>query len=49
MYHNIPATCFGPEAQRIHGVDESVSIQSMREVARVYAVFIAEFCGLERA
>lgn len=47
LYHNIPTTCYGPEAQAIHGIDESVSLQSMMDVAKVLALFIADWCGLE--
>jgi acetylornithine deacetylase len=47
LYGNIPATCYGPEATNIHGIDESVSIDSMMEVAQVLAVFMAEWCGVE--
>lgn len=48
LYHNTPATCYGPEASSIHGIDESVSLASMNSVARVLAVFMAEWCGLEK-
>jgi acetylornithine deacetylase len=47
LYGDIPATCYGPEASNIHGIDESVSIDSMMEVTQVLAVFIAEWCGVE--
>ena len=48
LYGSIPATCYGPEAQNIHGIDESVSIESMQRVSAVLAVFIAKWCGLEK-
>ena len=41
----IPAICFGPEAERIHGIDERVSLRSMAEVARVLAHFVLDWCG----
>ena len=47
LYGDIPATCYGPEGQNIHGIDESVSLASLREVTRVLAMFIADWCGLE--
>ncbi len=47
LYGNIPATCYGPEAQNIHGIDESVSLESLRDVTRVLALFIADWCGVE--
>ena len=43
----IPATCYGPEASHIHGIDESVGLESFKEVTRVLAVFLAEWCGTE--
>ncbi len=45
--YGIPATCFGlADTRSIHGIDESISLQSLRDVARVYALFIADYCGL---
>jgi acetylornithine deacetylase len=41
----IPAICFGPRAERIHGIDERVSVRSMVEVARVLARFVLDWCG----
>jgi acetylornithine deacetylase len=41
----IPAICFGPRAERIHGIDERVSVGSMVEVARVLAHFVLDWCG----
>ena len=49
LYGDTPATCYGPEADAIHGIDESVSLASMIEVATVLAVFMSEWCGLEQA
>ncbi|MQX36131.1 M20 family metallopeptidase [Roseospira navarrensis] len=46
LYGDIPATCYGPEATHIHGIDESVSIDSMMQVATVLALFMADWCGL---
>ena len=48
LYGRIPATCYGPEAANIHGIDESVSLESVRRTTRVLALFIARWCGLER-
>ncbi|SIT05525.1 M20 family metallopeptidase [Insolitispirillum peregrinum] len=47
LYGDTPATCYGPEASRIHGIDESVSLDSLRDVTRVLALFIAGWCGVE--
>ena len=48
LYGGTPATCYGPTAGSIHGIDEWVSIPSMMEVAQVLALFMAEWCGLEK-
>ncbi len=48
LYGDTPATCYGPEATRIHGIDESVSLDSLHTVTKVLALFIARWCGLER-
>lgn len=47
LYGGIPATCYGPEAENIHGIDESVSIESTVRVAQVLALFMAQWCGVE--
>ncbi len=46
LYYDIPAFCYGPHAENIHGFDERVSISSLRHTTEVLAVFIAEWCGL---
>lgn len=43
--HGIPAICYGPRAEEIHGIDERVSLSSMLEVARVLASFVLSWCG----
>lgn len=48
LYHGMPTTCYGPESSSIHGIDESVSLDSMHNVARVIALFIARWCKLEK-
>ncbi|MFN9391338.1 MAG: ArgE/DapE family deacylase, partial [Betaproteobacteria bacterium] len=48
LYGDTPATCYGPEATRIHGIDESVSIDSMTDVTCVLALFLAGWCGTEK-
>jgi len=45
---NVVVTCFGPEADSIHGVDESVSLKSFRDCIVTIALFIQEWCGLEK-
>ena len=49
LYGGIPATCYGPVGGSIHGIDEWVSINSMMDVTKVLAVFMARWCGLNRS
>ena len=44
----IPAVCFGPRGERIHGIDERVSLRSVIESAQVLGLFIRNWCGLVR-
>ncbi|MEQ6250912.1 ArgE/DapE family deacylase [Sulfitobacter sp. HNIBRBA3233] len=46
LYYDIPAFCIGPRAQNIHGFDERVDLQSVRDLTVVLALFIAQWCGL---
>ena len=48
LYQDTQATCYGPEADAIHGIDESVSLAAMHEVTKVLALTIAEWCGVAR-
>jgi acetylornithine deacetylase len=48
LYGKIPATCYGPRGENIHGIDEWVSIESLQRVSAVLALFIARWCGLNR-
>lgn len=48
-YHhftNAQATCYGPEAENIHAANERVKIESVITTAKVYALFLARWCGL---
>ena len=49
LYGSTPATCYGPESSDIHGIDESVSLASTLQVTKVLALFMARWCGVERA
>jgi len=49
LYQGTPVACFGPDAQEIHGIDESVGLDSMHDITRSIALCIAEWCGVERA
>ncbi len=48
LYQGTQATCYGPDAQNIHGIDESVGLDSVHDTTRVLALTIAGWCGLER-
>ena len=43
--HGIPAFCFGPRAEDIHGIDERVSLTSLMDVATVLARAVLQWCG----
>ena len=42
----IPATCYGPTGEHIHAAGERVFIPSIRQTARVLALFILRWCGV---
>jgi acetylornithine deacetylase len=42
----VPAVCFGPHAERIHGVDERVHLPSVVETAQVLAALACDWCGV---
>jgi acetylornithine deacetylase len=44
----VVVTCYGPEAMNIHGVDESVGLESFRDVTATIALFVRDWCGLVR-
>jgi acetylornithine deacetylase len=45
-YTGAQATCYGPEAENIHAANESVKLESVIQTAKVYALFLARWCGL---
>jgi acetylornithine deacetylase len=49
LYQGTPVAVFGPDADAIHGIDESVSLSSMHAITRTLALTIAAWCGTERA
>ncbi len=49
LYQGIPALVYGPEARDIHGFDERVNLDSVLAVTKTVALFVAEWCGLEKA
>ena len=46
VQHGIPAVCFGPLAESLHGVDERVYWPSVVQTAQVLALFVRDWCGL---
>lgn len=48
LYDRVPALCYGPSAQNIHGFDERVSLASVKRCTTAMALFVAEWCGTER-
>jgi len=49
LHGGTPVACFGPDAQEIHGIDESVGLESLHGITRTIALAMAEWCGVERA
>jgi acetylornithine deacetylase len=47
LYDRVPALCYGPISQNIHGFDERVSLASVQRITTAMALFIAEWCGTE--
>lgn len=48
LYADTPALVYGPVSEAIHGFNERVELESMRRVTQATALFIANWCGLER-
>jgi acetylornithine deacetylase len=49
LYQDTPCAVFGPDAQDIHGIDESVGVASIHGITRSIALAMAEWCGVESA
>ena len=47
LYQGTPVAVFGPDAENIHGIDESVGIASMHAITRTIALAVAAWCGTE--
>lgn len=46
VHGNIPSLVYGPIAQNVHGIDERVSLASIRRVTKTMALFAADWCGI---
>jgi acetylornithine deacetylase len=49
LYQGTPVAVFGPDADSIHGIDESVGLSTMHAVTATIALTMAAWCGTERA
>ncbi|WP_353626280.1 M20/M25/M40 family metallo-hydrolase [Bacillus sp. JCM 19041] len=49
LYYDIDAICYGPEGGHFHEVNEWVDLESVRKVTKVYAIMLANWCGLSKA
>ncbi len=49
LYGDCPCLVYGPYSENIHGIDERVSLSSVKRVTGAIALFVAEWCGLEKA
>ncbi|KAA2234953.1 ArgE/DapE family deacylase [Salinarimonas soli] len=47
LYDQVPALCYGPVGQNIHGYDERVDLASLKRITAAMALFVAEWCGVE--
>ena len=47
LYQGTEATCYGPDCDNIHGIDESVGLASLHGVTRALALLVAGWCGTE--
>lgn len=49
VHGNIPSLVYGPIAENIHGIDERVSLASLRRVTKTLSLFAADWCGVQEA
>jgi acetylornithine deacetylase len=48
VYGDCPCLVYGPYSENIHGFDERVSLNSVRKITKTIALFIADWCKLEK-
>ena len=48
LYSDTPALVYGPYSEAIHGFNERVNLESVRRVTQTIALFVADWCGLEK-
>ncbi|RJF69999.1 ArgE/DapE family deacylase [Rhodopseudomonas palustris] len=49
LNYNIPSLCFGASGAAMHGFNEYIDLDSLRQSTKATALFIAEWCGVEPA
>jgi acetylornithine deacetylase len=49
LNYNIPSLCFGASGEAMHGFNEYIDLDSLRQSTKATALFIAEWCGVEPA
>ncbi len=49
LYSGIPSLVYGPQCRNMHGMNEAVRLDSVRDVTKVVALAMADWCGLEPA
>ncbi|WP_420134504.1 ArgE/DapE family deacylase [Rhodopseudomonas sp.] len=47
LNYDIPSLCFGASGEAMHGFNEYVDLDSLRQSTKATALFIAEWCGVE--
>jgi len=48
LYDDCPCLVYGPYSENIHAFDERVSLASVKRVTKTIALFVAQWCGLEK-
>ncbi len=48
LYQGTPGIVYGPICESAHGIDERVDLDSLRAVTKTMALFLADWCGIER-
>ena len=49
LNYDIPSLCFGASGGAMHGFNEYVELDSLRKSTKAIALFVAEWCGVEKA
>lgn len=48
LNHGIPSLSFGAVAEQMHGFNERVNLDTLRKATQTMALFIADWCGVEK-